>query len=717
MILDNDVIRYKDSGRRIRVLWQQKIPEYVYFIDIDENQALPNFKSLQEITELLDSGAAEIISDPLFASRPESSLSDGAKKKRDKAWDLIKNLVDKVPTIFFADKRHQLMKEQGLTSKGHHTVYRDLRRYWQRGQTVNALIPDYSNCGGKGKRRLQTDKKLGRPPKTVMVGIPITEELRKIFRTAIRRYYAKDKKFSIKAAYDAMLGEIFCEKTIDPVTGIITVKPAKGQTAETFPTLRQFKYWLDEDNNRLEIKRSRETARIYDKDMRGLIKTSTAEAWGPGSRYQIDATIIDVYVLSRFDRRRIIGRPVLYIIIDVYSRMIVGMYIGLEGPSWVTAMMALANCVEDKQAYCARYGVHIDKEDWPCQHLPAKLLGDRGEIAGRTIETLINNYRVTVENTAPYHADWKGIVEQRFKILPAHFKPYADGYIQSDYQARGGHDYRLDAVLDIDQMTAILIECVLYHNNSHELKSYDKDHDLAVANIPAVPIDLWEWGIANKSGQLRSYPAAEVKLSLLPRSTATVTELGIKFKGMFYTCQLAMQEKWFDKANQSGRWKIEVMYDQRDMDEIIIQDPNDHSKIQVCTKTERSRAYDGLSLSEIGQAQAVEESISDARKPKQQMDKLTLNARTEATVEQARAMKPKNNPTSKAEQVRDIRGNRAIENAAIRAEQAFRYGPTAENSGKPVPNNVVRFAPTDDDEFAEPTIADILNQAGEHNNE
>jgi len=39
-------------------------------------------------------------------------------------------------------------------------------------------------------------------------------------------------------------------------------------------------------------------------------------------------------LLSQFDHSSIIGRPVLYFIIDAFSRMVVGIGVGLEGPSW-----------------------------------------------------------------------------------------------------------------------------------------------------------------------------------------------------------------------------------------------------------------------------------------------------------------------------------------------------------------------------------------------
>lgn len=57
---------------------------------------------------------------------------------------------------------------------------------------------------------------------------------------------------------------------------------------------------------------------------RPLLGNPTAESLGPCSRFQIDATVLDVYVRSRRARRPIVGRPTLYVVIDVFSRLIVG---------------------------------------------------------------------------------------------------------------------------------------------------------------------------------------------------------------------------------------------------------------------------------------------------------------------------------------------------------------------------------------------------------
>jgi len=79
--------------------------------------------------------------------------------------------------------------------------------------------------------------------------------------------------------------------------------------------------------------------------------------------------------------------------------------------------MALANTTPDKVKFCAQYGIEIEPEQWVCSHLPQKLLADRGELEGNKPNQLIDVLGVDVENTSPYRADWKGIIEQQFRLI------------------------------------------------------------------------------------------------------------------------------------------------------------------------------------------------------------------------------------------------------------------------------------------------------------
>lgn len=716
MLLRNDLLEYFEAdGKVIRILWLHPTQPLAVTFDVNTQGAKPEAAQIKVLLDDIDTGKAKLLTaDPYFVVVNEASLPEKSRKIRTKAWGIIEELVIDEPTIYYADRRWELIvkcvQQHGST---HKTIYRYLHRYWQRGLTPNALLPDYPNSGGRGKTRTtKSNIKRGRPRKFGdLPGINVGDDTRKIFRVAVARYYVTQVKFTLRGAYDQMIKDFFCERTINPETGGVTHSPNVDMAAIGFPTFGQFNYWLEQDNDRLEIKRKRMKPRIYDKDLRGLLGTSTAEVWGPGARYQIDATIADVYLVSRMDRHRIIGRPVLYIVIDVFSRMITGIYIGLEGPSWVGAMMALANTASDKQVFCKKFGRSIEPEEWPCHHLPATVLGDRGEIESRMIDTLINNFNVTVETAAAYRGDWKGIVEQRFRLIPSKFKPYMPGYIDVDFRARGGKDYRLDAVLDLDQFTQIIIECVLYYNNQHELKRYDKDRDLAADNIPAVPIDLWEWGIANRSGSLRQYPEDLVRFSLLPVAEATVTVNGIRFQGDFYTCQKAVEERWFDRARQRGTWKVKISYDPRNMDEIYLHDNQVSMQFQTCTMTERSRAHRQMSIWEIGQQQQAEQQVSAKRQPRQQLASADLAAGIENIV--ASAVKQKGEPSteSAASRTKDIHKHRAEEKQSNRESETFRF-----DSDKPAPAksaDILPFPGSGADDYSEPDIMEILGSLGD----
>lgn len=711
MLLVADLLCYESEPHRtIRILWLAP-SGHAFTIDVHEPRALPEAIELSLLMDDIKHERARLLKeDPFVVLAADDTLSEARVNRRDRAWAAIEPLLGQRPDIFLPNRRAQLVEDRVTAGFGSRVVIYDyLRLYWQRGLTKNALLADFPNCGKPGEtRESKADKKRGRPKAHGdLVGVNITKELRQTFQLSVDRFYATSERFSKQGAYDKMIKEFYSDKRIDHESGLVVHTPKDTYAATGMPTYDQFLYWVDKDNCAPTLRRKRMGATRYDKDLRGLLGTATAETWGPGSRYQIDATIADVYLVSRLDRRRIIGRPVVYVVIDVFSRMIVGLYVGLEGPSWIGAMMALANTAEDKVAFCKRFGRHITPDEWPCDQLPATLLGDGGEIASSLISALLTNFNIVVETAASYRADWKGIVERRFRLLPAAYKPFVPGYINVDFRARGGTDYRFDAVLDIDDFTRVLIECVLYFNNEYELTKYDKDRSVAADRVPPIPIDLWEWGRTHRSGALRSFPHDLVKFFLMPVAQAKVTELGLKFMGNFYTTPKAVQERWFDRARQQGRWELSVSYDTRDFDQICVHDPKSASRYAVASLTDRSRANKHLTLCEIQQQEQLAKHDSANRKLDQQMAKADFIGNVENIVANAET-KTAAAAEGSALDVKSIRSNRAEEKANNRESEAFRPGQGT--PGKPSAE-IVQFPgrpPVTVEDYSEPGIAELL---------
>lgn len=46
--------------------------------------------------------------------------------------------------------------------------------------------------------------------------------------------------------------------------------------------------------------------------------------------YQVDETQGDIYLVSKWDRSKVIGRPNVYLAIDTASGLIAGLYVGLD---------------------------------------------------------------------------------------------------------------------------------------------------------------------------------------------------------------------------------------------------------------------------------------------------------------------------------------------------------------------------------------------------
>jgi len=704
----NQLITFVEDGHVERVLWVNVEQSSYILIDIASIRALPFFRNHAELETLADIGQLALYAeDPFPLPISEDAIAPLHRTLRDKNWERITPLIVQQPDIFDTGRRGKiiaaLMKERGGS---HVAIYRLLRRYWQRGMTRNALLPDYAQCGGRGKDKAVSNKLRGRQPKDqALASVNVTPEMRKIFHAAITSYYASNRVFDMSECFHLMLKKYYTDSVINPINGWQELVTRPGA-----PSLRQFRYWYKKDNDIIAVSRRRHTPRVYDKDMRGLLGTSTEEVEGPGERYQIDATIADIYLVSRYHRDRIVGRPVVYVIIDVFSHMITGIHTGFEGPSWVGAMEALANAVLDKVDYCRRFDIDILPEDWPSVGMPERLLGDRGELSGRMADTLINNFRVNVENAAPYRADWKGLVEQQFRLLPARFKAYTPGYIQEDYRQRGGSDYRLDAVLDIDQFTRILIFCVLAYNNSHVLKGYPLAPDMIHDGVKPIPTDMWNWGIVRRSGRLRIYPAELVRLSLLPSDDATVTKHGIRFKGCFYSCPLVEEEHWFDKARQRGTWDVRISYDPRCMDKVWLHIQSKLSRFVICSLTNSSRDHLSKSLWEIDQLRQEAGKLIGAGRPKETQRRVTLISQIQSVVGEAVAIAPDNSDLPNSRRTSDIRTNRREERQNLQRREALRAEHTCPSKQAQVMS--IPVSPPIDD-YSLPDITEILRSFSE----
>ncbi len=677
-----------------RLIWSDAA--LAVWIDIDSATAFPEPIKVVDLERLLMDGELVRIADP-FEEAVLREVEEGSldQQKRDAAWEMLADVAQH-PGLFIRRSRGKIvigiMERHGVTKQ---TVYRLLRRYWQRGMCRNALLPDYVNSGASGKRRKPNQAKMGRP-RVVREGrgSNVTPDMERIFRRVIDERLLQQKHSSIPDAYASGLNLLHAALPTLSVTEL--------------PTLEQFRYFYKREYHFTETLPSRMSAVDFAKDVRPITSTSTAEVLGPGYRYQIDATVADIYLVSEQDRIRIVGRPVVYMVIDVFSRMVVGMYIGFEGPSWVSAMVALANTVTDKVEYCRQYGVDIDAGDWAVKGLPDALLADKGELNGTKVEAFSQAFGVRIENAPARRGDAKGIVERYFLTVQENFKPYASGVVEdTTSRKRGGHDYRLDATLTLTEFTRIIIAGVLWHNNFHTLSKYDRAAGMP-GDLPAIPAMLWRWGLVNLTGRLRIAPEDLVRINLLPHDQATVSELGIRLFGCFYTCQEAVKAGWFHRGQGRRPETVTVAYDPRTADHIYLRPSNSLKEYWVCDLADRSRRFRGMSFWDVWLLSRAERR-SDANATMVSMvEKGKLLEQIESIVAQAEEASPVKTGITKRDLGTQIRENKQQEKRRERQKTAFR----PEKVQQEEPAEVIPLQGEKQENYAFPDLSDLIFKEG-----
>jgi putative transposase len=616
MLLRNDLLYYEQpQPRTVRVLWIAPNRGYACVFDVHATSAEVERVPMPALEEDLACGRARrLASDPYLVLQGDERLPPKHLALRARAWAIIEPLVQHEPDIYEPRRRGQLIaRYKQLHGVSHPTVYRYLRRYWQRGQTPNALLPDYANSGARGKvRAASAGVKRGRPRKDGSdPGVNADEEIRRVFRVAAARHADQNPRFSRRAAYAQMVREFFRPRRIDEAAG--RVHDVSGAPPLPAPSFGQFSYWLDQDHDR-PANASRRVSRRgaaaaaagAGQPVRPPVQAgapiaswparrddaASAMAQGrPGDAYYLDAVRADVLLVSRTDRAQLLGRPLVYAAVDRFSGMITGLSVSLAAQPGPEGLLALANSGADKQRFCQRHGRAIEAAQWPGRHLPARLLAPPALARSWNGDTLLNNFNVRCAATPAVPSAWQAPLERRFRLLPHDAVGAANGS-------------RLDGMLDLEEFTRIVIDCALFHNNAPPERAAALAHGDVAGTPPAMaptmaPAALWDWGVAQHGVAIKPYPEQMVRCCLLPRTVATVTAEGIHLHGNYYTCARAIEEHWFERARLRGQWSITVGYDPADMDVVYLPDTGAALHFHVCHLLERSRAHRRLSALEI----------------------------------------------------------------------------------------------------------------------
>lgn len=241
------------------------------------------------------------------------------------------------------------------------------------------------------------------------------------------------------------------------------------------------------------------------------------EVSAPLQRTQIDHTLVDVILVDEKSRRPV-GRPWLSIIIDIYTRVILGYYLGFNAPSALSVACAISHAVMPKAKFLERIGLPLEK--YPFYGCPEIIHMDNAKEfkSSKLIKALaIHNIKPEWRPLGKKH--YGGHIERLIGTLmttEVHFLP---GATFSNPVMRRGYDSEKNAALTFKEFSKWFArQVVVYHNTVH-------------SSLGMTPLQAWEKHFKPQGGAIRipsliSDPL-EFKLDFMPEEMRSIHPWGV----------------------------------------------------------------------------------------------------------------------------------------------------------------------------------------------
>lgn len=635
---------------RHRILYINPNLEILFWIVVDDSESLPMEIDLNEFIRLVNE--KEIILDNQVEQVKDSRrFSEKSLARWEKNWQIIEKDIADEPAILLTEVFNRTSTD--LASKhniSRQTVRRLFIRYWKNGKSKASILPDYDKSGARGKERKSNSAKRGRPNIVSTNSLNVDDKIKKIIQAAYKKYFLKIEQSSLNTAYLNFLRVNF-------------KKEVESKDLSKVPSLSQFKYWGEKKFNREQILRAKYGNRIYDKDLRLKKGSSLTHVIGPGSLYQIDSTKSDIELVSELDRSTAIGSPTLYIVSDTFSRMIVGILVTLENPSYKIGSRALYNSFINKVQFCKDELLFEDPEfrisekDWPCNAIPERVVADRAELLGHQSSGIVELLGITLENTPAYRPDLKPVVENHFKLVHKKLKG-VDGNIgmkSTNHHQRGVRNARLDAIFTLKEYYRIIVKEAIVFNKSQYLEEYPLDEDMVMAKLRPIPAELWSWGINNRSGKLRVNNVANLKEKMLPKANGGLNREGLRFKNGWY--DVPINSKINNRQLQEKKISVTVAYDDYNLSAVYM--IYEGEVIECSISASRSPLHAGHNTWEIDHYLAQKSIQRGESKEENILESIESMEYAAKVIGEAKKEKKKKKPSSISAQ--KIRENKNIE--------------------------------------------------------
>lgn len=438
-----------------------------------------------------------------------------------------------------------------------------------------------------------------------------------------------------------------------------------------------------------------------------------------GQRFEVDTFIADIHLVD--DTTGVpIGRPRVYLVVDVFSGLVVGVYVTIKETDYAHVARALHAAFSNMADYAALFGLKIDKAACPGGGMPEEIVGDNKELVAKAAKYLPEVVDVGVAR--PYRGDDKGTVEITSSLLQSgHIMLYNEGCTEGP-KGRGEDDPAKRATV---RMSTFVCELLRHVITVHNHRVFPKDRPLPEAFLRAklspTPFNVATWSIRAHGQVLRKYEARTMMPRLLPPAEATITRRGLEVGGLVF--ELPPGSDHVRAASSlTNLEKMRVHYDPLSTNQVYIVPKDLAAEPVACKLADHSREFRDRHWEEKRIRDEYVESIRRlGQHEKEQRESAAAEAQRAALIEDSNRLKGIYGTMRMRNAVKEQIDEDAIKSAQLASDDqrhdAWMHGglrvpadngtsdapPPQENPKTPVPETTAPAIST-----AEPTKADFL---------
>lgn len=517
------------------------------------------------------------------------------------AFNMKKDIVNQIAEAYGPDflilqtkKSKPLIKDLARKYKINvKTIERLMRVYLQAGFDPVSLLDRrlFREKEGYGKKDLK--HKTGKPTRIIPAGKNLSSQDLDAFAWALKKYKS-GRSQSLKKCFDLMNANFYSTQISTENGAIIKLLPPTER-----PTFNQFYYYVrchltPEEKDRIKTSKMEQR-----NNKRLLFSDSKYNVKGPCDRFQMDEVEVDVFLRSSIRDDITIGRPIVYIMHDVYSDVITAVGIAFDNNSILGMTNCFLNLSDNKVDYCKKYGIEITESMWPSCVLPRRILVDRGsEYCSNETARIFNELNIHRELASAGTGSLKGDVEQFFHEMHANQNPYLEknGLIEKRFDS----SHKKDAALTLDEFTKLLLNFIIKRNNTGR-EGYPLTADMVAEGVEPIPVKIWEYGCRKYGKPVPITNIPQYYYTLMRPQKANIDRKGIRCNDLFYidmTDPDLMQEMY---KTQNKRSPIEVRMDVRDIGAVYYSRNGNLHKAALNDKKTGQTGFAGLTLTEWNQ--------------------------------------------------------------------------------------------------------------------